>query len=147
MAGRPESYNTEIADRILTEIATTSKSLRSICESPDLPSVKTVLKWLRDKDEFSVQYARAKEEQADMLAEEILELSDKERKTIEVTTSEKGTFETEKDNVQRTRLQIDTRKWLASKLKPKKYGDVKEAEKPNTDSVSFKDFIDKVNKA
>ena len=63
----------------------------------------------RDED-FLERYARAREAQADKLAKEILELSNK----------------IEDDNpvkVQRARLQVDSRKWLAARLAPKKYGD------------------------
>ena len=54
-------------------------------------------------------YARAREERADLLAKEILEIADAPCKdTVEV---------------QHARNRIDTRKWLASKLAPRKYGD------------------------
>jgi hypothetical protein len=70
--------------------------------------------------EFRHQYARAREAQADFLAEEILQIAD---------DGENDTYATENgpavnhDVVQRSRLRVDARKWLASKLAPKKYGD------------------------
>lgn len=114
--GRPAKYTKEIADLICEEIATTSKSLRTICLDDKLPSVGTILKWLReDENGFLAQYARAKDQQADMLAEEILEISDH--------TEEDHTPFTGANVVQRDKLRIDARKWIASKLKPKAYGD------------------------
>ena len=61
--------------------------------------------WLRGHPEFSEQYARAREEQADAISDECLEIAEKE------------------PDVQRAKLKIDTRKWFASKMKPKKYGE------------------------
>lgn len=90
-----------------------------------MPSVRTVLRWLReDKDGFCAQYARAKEEQADMMIEEMIDISDDG--TNDLMTIEKGDMSYEIENKEvtnRSKLRVDTRKWIASKLKPKKYGD------------------------
>lgn len=124
MAGRPEIYNDEMAIKLLSEIASTSKSLRTICKMDDMPSVTTVLKWLRDKPEFAIQYARAKEEQADYLIEEMLDISDDGSNDFMTITKGDASYEIEnKEVTNRSRLRVDTRKWIASKLKPKKYGD------------------------
>ena len=64
-----------------------------------------MFRWLRDNEEFRHQYEIAKEASADALAEDMLEIADDP-----------------KDNPQNKRVRIDTRKWIASKLKPKKYG-------------------------
>lgn len=102
------AYSTEeaqsIKDRVCLEIAE-GKSLRSICISDDMPSAETIRVWLIEDGEFSAQYARAREEQADFYADEIIDIAD-----------------TAKD-ANLARLQIDARKWKASKLQPKKYGD------------------------
>jgi len=58
--GRPEKYTDELALKILEQIATTHKGLKSICKDNDV-AVSTVLIWLRDNKEFSTLYARAKE--------------------------------------------------------------------------------------
>lgn len=120
--GRPSKYSHEICDYICEQLATSNRSLRSICQDEGIPNIGTVLRWLSesDKEEFHKQYARAKEQQADFLAEEILEIADYTAKdTIE---TEKGPIE-DKEWVNRSRLRVDARKWVASKLKPKKYGD------------------------
>jgi len=93
-----------IKARVCLEI-TEGKSLRSICEADDMPTAETIRVWLIEDGEFSVQYARAREEQADFYADEIIDIAD-----------------TAKD-ANLARLQIDARKWKASKLQPKKYGD------------------------
>lgn len=90
-----------------------------------MPSVQTVLKWLReDKNGFLAQYTRAKEEQADLLVEDMLDIADDG--TNDYMTIEKGdkTYNVEdKEVTNRSKLRVETRKWIASKLKPKKYGD------------------------
>lgn len=120
--GRPEIYSDELADKICTQIAETSNSLRTICKGEDMPSVGTVLKWLRTNDSFLAQYARAKEEQADFLAEEMMEIADDASKDLE-GYNEYGKPIENKEFVNRSKLRVETRKWIASKLKPKKYGD------------------------
>lgn len=70
--------------------------------------------------EFQEQYARAKEEQADFLAEEMLEIADD--KSDDLLDTEEGQS-ANPVAVQRARLRVDARKWAAAKLKPKKYGD------------------------
>jgi len=67
--------------------------------------------------EFLQRYEQAKEESADALADEMLDIADDSERDY----TEEGRVNTE--HVQRARLRVDTRKWIASKLKPKKYGD------------------------
>jgi hypothetical protein len=123
--GAPEIFTQELADRLCELISTTTKSLRTICKMEGMPSVQTVLKWLReDKEGFLAQYARAKEEQADFMIEEMIEIADDG--TNDLMTVEKGDVAYEVENKEvtnRSKLRVETRKWIASKLKPKKYGD------------------------
>lgn len=125
MARHDAKYKDEkVAQEAICErISTTTDSLKTICADKDMPSIPTVLKWLRENEEFAIQYARAKREQADLLAEQILEIADTcliGTKTVEKAT---GTEITTGDMVDRSRLMVDSRKWLASKLAPKKYGE------------------------
>ncbi len=117
--GRPTDYNEEIAAKICSIIAM-GRSLRSIVSQDDMPSMTSVFKWLREKPEFAQQYARAKEEQADSLADELQDIADNPT-----------------GDVQRDRLRVDTRKWIASKLKPKKYGDKVDATIEHSGSVGI----------
>lgn len=118
--GRPSSFTQEVADKICQQIATTSRGIRSICSDEGMPVVSTVMKWLCDNKPFSEQYARAKEQQAEMLVEEMLEIADETSKDTIVT--DKGEIPNS-EWIARSRLRVDSRKWLASKLLPKKYGD------------------------
>lgn len=121
--GRPSKYSKILADKICHELAL-GKSMRTVCKEDDMPSMQTVFTWLRIKKDFLEQYARAKQESADAMAEEILDISDDG--TNDWMTIQRGGIDVEVPNnevLQRSRLRVDTRKWLMSKMKPKKYGD------------------------
>jgi hypothetical protein len=110
-------YSTEIAQAIC-ELIMDGRSMRAICAVDGMPSKSTVFKWLSGNKDFADQYARAREIQAELLADEILEISDDESNDV--------TGELKMPNsvaVARSRLRTDNRKWIAAKLLPKKYGD------------------------
>ena len=124
--GRPPMpFNQEVADYLCERIATSSRGLKAICDEDEkLPSVSTILKWLNNSDDFKLQYAHARELQADYLADEILAISDDGSNDLMTITKVDVSYETEnKEVVNRSKLRVDARKWIASKLRPKKYGD------------------------
>jgi hypothetical protein len=106
--GRPTRYTKEIADEICARLSN-GESLLSICESDDrFPGESTVRNWDDDdRDGFSAKYARARKHQALHWAEELITIGDNDNK----------------DDTQRARLRVDTRKWVISKILPKIYGD------------------------
>lgn len=118
--GRPTSFSQDIADAICERLAS-PESLRSICDDDDMPSKTTVLRWLRQNEEFRAQYARAREDQADAFADEILDISDDGRR--DYAKDEDGNDVVDHDHIQRSKLRVETRKWLMGKMAPKKYGD------------------------
>ena len=69
------------------------------------------------------RYAHAKEMGLDAVADETMKLADECLIGMTVKENEKGTFTETGDNVARSRLQVETRKWLLAKLAPKKYGE------------------------
>lgn len=102
------------------------ESLREICRTKGYPAESTVRLWaVTDRDGFAAFYARAREAQVDRWAEEIVEIADDasndwmERKNGDGTTSKVP----DQENINRSRLRVDTRKWLMSKIAPKKYGE------------------------
>jgi hypothetical protein len=119
--GRPSKYTDKLADKICQMIAQ-GQSVRSICAKKDMISMQTFFRWLRENDKFREQYARACEERSYMHAEDIIEIADNATNDyMEKLEGDGYIFNSE--NVQRSRLRIDTRKWLMSKLNPKVYGD------------------------
>lgn len=104
--GRPPwEYDSKIGDRICEGLRS-GLSLRKIVAAADMPSLTTVFKWMQKNPEFAELYTRAREDQAETLADDILNIADDE--SIEP---------------EHKRIMVDSRKWIASKLKPKKYGD------------------------
>jgi hypothetical protein len=124
------TYSAAIATKIC-EMLVEGKSLRQICEEPGMPNKATVLRWLADekKSDFRDQYARAREMQAEAMAEEIIEIADDGRNDWMEVLSKDGEnvgWRVNGEAVQRSRLRVDARKWLMSKLLPKKYGETKD---------------------
>lgn len=109
-SGRPSSYTIEIGDDICDRLAN-GESLRAICADDGMPGRSTVFRWLGDNESFRDQYARAREDQAETMADDIVAIADGD-------AAEDTPVATARD-----RLRVDARKWVASKLKPKKYGD------------------------
>lgn len=123
---RPSSFVQATADTICERIAN-GESLRAICEAEDMPDKATVLRWLakEEHEAFRVQYARARETQADSIFDEILDIADDARNDWMKRNhgdSDPGWVENG-EALRRSALRIDARKWMAGKLKPKKYGE------------------------
>ncbi len=119
--GRPSLYTEELGLAICRQIAA-GKSLRAICEAEGMPDESTVRAWaIEDVGGFYPHYARAREIQAEKWADEIIEISDDS--SGDIGTDEDGNEIVNHDVVQRSRLRVDTRKWVLSKVLPKKYGE------------------------
>ena len=117
--GRPTDYSIQLAEEICDRISTGEPLVR-ICKEEDKPNVVTVYRWLSRFPEFSNMYARAKDQAADTLAEEIQDLAD--QMPMEKTDKD-GNTSFDSAYIQWMRLRVDARKWVAAKLKPRKYGD------------------------
>lgn len=123
--GRPTDYTPELADRICAEMVCGS-SLRSICKADDMPSCVTVFAWLRKYPDFLKRYEAAAAERANYHAEEMLDIADDGTNDWMEVHDKDGNcvgYKVNGEHVQRSRLRVDTRKWLMSKLQPKKYGE------------------------
>jgi hypothetical protein len=123
--GRPSSFSQTIADAICERLAD-GESLRAICDDKGMPDKATVFRWLADQkhEAFREQYARARESQADTLADEILTIADDARNDwMERNGGDSAGWSENGEAIRRSQLRIDARKWLAGKLRPKKYGE------------------------
>lgn len=118
--GRPTNYTQDTAN-IICERIVEGESLRSICTADDMPAIRTVFNWLAKDDAFVQQYTRAREAQADTLADEIIDIADDGSR--DYAKDKDGHEVVDHDHIARARLRVDSRKWIASKLKPKKYGE------------------------
>lgn len=97
-------FSQELFDAICERIAN-GESLRSICVDEGMPNQRAVMRWLEADEALQQQYARSREQQADTIFDECLQIADKAV------------------DPQIARLRIDTRKWMAGKMRPKVYGD------------------------
>lgn len=125
-AGRPTLFTEEVADRICELVATTSMSIKSICDEEGMPSVTTLFRWLADDKytTFREQYACAREAKADFLADELLDIVDDGSNDLMTITKGDASYEMEnKEVTSRSKLRFEARRWLMSKMQPKKYGD------------------------
>ena len=104
----------QVFDGILETLAHSSSGLNDICKTNGI-SRETFYAWMREDKSLSDRYARAKELQMDFMADEIIKIADND--------SADDTPFTGANHVNRAKVQIDARKWVMSKLAPKKYGD------------------------
>jgi hypothetical protein len=123
--GRPTMYTQQMANLICLRIAE-GESLREIVKMEGMPERATIYEWLLKKPDFADQYTRAREEQADTLADEIIAIADEQPEIIPVVDKKTGMLIEHKLDgafLQWQKNRIDARKWTAMKLKPKKYGE------------------------
>lgn len=105
MTGRPSTYSEKMAEEICVRLAEGS-SLVAVCKSKDTPHLSTVYKWLDQQPRFAEMYTRALEARADTHADEITAIAD----DMSIDPQHK-------------RVMIDARKWVAAKLRPRRYGE------------------------
>lgn len=117
---RPSDYSQATADAICARLAD-GESLRAICRDEGMPDKSTVFRWLAAHDTFRDQYAHAREAQADEMFEDLLDIADDG--TRDTYTDSEGRERTDTDVIARSKLRVDTRKWMLARMSPKKYGD------------------------
>ena len=131
--GRPSDYTKELADEICTTIATSTKGLRRLCaENPHWPAPTNIRKWCFRIKEFRDLYAQAMSYRAGWLAEEIEDIADDG--SNDYYEDKDGNERFDSEHVQRSRLRVDTRKWIACKLLPRVYGERVQVESDNGDA-------------
>jgi len=122
--GRPTTFSKEIAETICARMAE-GESLRAICRDHYMPHRSSVYQWLRKNAAFADLYTQARELLVEHWGDELLEISDDGTTDYVIKKGRNGTeYEAvDQEHIQRSRLRVDTRKWLMSKLAPRKYGD------------------------
>ncbi len=119
--GCPSIYTPEIAREVCARLEQ-GLSLRKICIDPAMPDMATLLRWAMNGDHpFCQQYALAKRVQAERMIAEILDITDDS--TNDTQIDENGKRIINHDHINRARLRVDTRKWIACRVLPKIYGD------------------------
>jgi len=144
--GRPSIYTEELANDICTRLGL-GESLRKICLSEDMPSLSSVMSWLTTKPVFLEQYTRAREIQAETQFDELIDIVDQHPDLSYVTGKNGEQIEVKFDSsyVAWMKLRVDTRKWTAARMAPKKYGEQKQPETtfdPMVIDVDVKEMMD-----
>lgn len=140
--GRPSVYSEDIAMEICLRIAQ-GESLRSICAADNMPDHSTVCMWVVDDYQgFANRYTRAREVQYLGMADELCDISDDGSNDW---MERRGAMVVDKEAVDRSKLRVDTRKWLLSKMLPKVYGDKLQTETTIGFTKEFEDFIRALN--
>jgi hypothetical protein len=132
--GRPTLYSKEKSDLICKLIAS-GQPLTKVCALENMPCMSTVMNWLWQeapyREDFLERYARAREQQAEILADQIISIADDDSEDIIFAEGNDASGVTaipkaNREFIQRSNLRVEARKWVAAKLLPKKYGDKKE---------------------
>jgi len=145
MTGRPTDYSEELADIIFSRIIS-GESVNTICKDDDMPDKSTFFRWLRKHKDFRDNYELAAAERSDALVEDMLDIADNQASQpvlvdgVPLEIDGHIVQTTDSAAVAHARLRVDTRKWAASKLKPKKYGEKLTTE--NTVTHKYADMTD-----
>lgn len=124
---QPRAYGDNIARKICERIMQ-GETLNAICADPRMPSKPTVIRWLASptRADFREMYYYARRVYAELLMDEVIEIADDQSKDWIPTYNKKGEqngWKPDNEAIQRSRVRIDTRKWLASKMIPRIYGE------------------------
>jgi hypothetical protein len=116
-----EKERQKVFDEICYKMEIENLSLNSILKIEGMPAVSTFYAWILSDEKKQKKYACACEVRADNLFEELLTISDATDKDVIIDMD--GNKVTNHNVIQRDRLRVDSRKWILSKMMPKKYGD------------------------
>jgi len=131
-------YSDQLAVKICTRMIL-GESVAKICKDKDMPSQDTIYRWAFNKEHpFADLYKRARELQAEKYVDEIMEIADNSDDDYKIVDGRKVI---DHENIQRARLRVDTRKWVACKVLPKIYGD-KSQEALTTDGKPIESLTD-----
>jgi hypothetical protein len=119
----PHAAMAELADFVSTR--GTNGHLAAFCRDKGF-AYNTVRNWIDAEEARSAMYARAREDRADVIADEIVGIADEVEVESVATPDGEVTLKLDATAVARNRLRVDARKWVASKLKPRTYGDKQE---------------------
>lgn len=126
--GRPTKYEIKLATEICDAIASSVLGLYDLCQlNPHWPDRSSIYLWLRRHKEFSEMYAKAKEDQTEVSVDYMQALMNEPHKHYDEDAGRTIC------DVGMMRLKMDAIKWQAAKLKPRKYGDVKQEEVANNE--------------
>lgn len=116
----------KIKETIIEKIANGRSLLSVLNNEKNMPSRPIIYEWLNEENnkfdkQFLNNYTRATQDRADVLVDEIINISDNQEKDVYI--DDDGKEQINHNVITRDKLRVDSRKWVAGKMKPKKYGD------------------------
>ncbi len=142
MSKEPVRFSEDLAREICIAISNSTLGIRDLCKMHShWPNANTIMEWKIMHPSFGELYARAKQSQVEILVDEIVQIADDTTHDTLTKTNKDGDeyYVPNSEYINRSRIRIDTRKWLASKLIPKLYGDKIQVEK--TDASQDEDVL------
>jgi hypothetical protein len=125
LSGGPVPYSAELSDRVLGELME-GRTLVDACDDPGMPSKGTVLLWVRrDRDGFAARYREAREIGGQIMVDELITIGDDSRHDQVRRRTEGGeaALVVDHENINRSRLRCENRRWILSKALPRIYGE------------------------
>lgn len=119
------TYRTEENKKIILDLVLSGMSLLAISRLEGFPSDFVIRAWMRDDDSFYTEYTRAWSARADRIIDEVMEIADESSEDWVDKTNREGEVigrRIDPEAVARSKLRIDTRIWIAGRMKPKKFG-------------------------
>lgn len=146
--GRP-TIKTDAVIRTILDGLSQGKTLVSLCEEEGMPAPSTFRAWAREDEQLSIDFARAREDGFDVIAESVLEIADDSRNDWMERAAERGdeiALQFNGEHVQRSKLRIETRMKLLAKWDPRRYGERLELDNKHSGNVGFSLTINPVKK-
>lgn len=144
--GQPTKYTPEMGQKICDLISTHPHGLPTLVKMFNLPDRTCIYNWMNANVEFFDSYMRAKEKQAHLLADEVLQIAN----DVPTYEDKEGNERIDNGMLGRAKLQMDALRWSAAVLAPKFYKDNKQTESTNseihTDAIKRKQELDQKNK-
>lgn len=135
--GRPTKYRESLAKAICIRLMQ-GESLNYICQQKLYPNKSTVFRWLASNDKFCDKYQRAREIQQEHHLDELIEIADDGSNDWMEKFGKDGEsigWQLNGEHVQRSKLRIDSRKWIMERMAARKYGDKKQVDHKSSDGT------------
>ena len=118
-------YDKAVVFEIVCNRLAAGESLREICRTEGMPTPQLIHRWVLDDADIAARYERARMQQCAYWADELVDIADNSVNDFVKRAAADGSVEViaDREHINRSRLRVDTRKWLLSKLSPKQYGE------------------------
>ena len=125
---RPRVYSKETADRMLDRIAN-GETPTEVCRDGTMPTWMVLCRWRRQHDDFDKRFRIAWESCAEHMVGDIVIIADDARNDYVDRVTRKGVIRVfDREHFERSRLRVESRKWMAQKVLRATYGERREVD-------------------